>query len=29
VQGRRLVEAGAKPDLAALADKDKPLKGLV
>ncbi|VWX54012.1 Ferredoxin reductase [Novosphingobium sp. 9U] len=28
VQGRKLVEAGAKPDLAALADKDKPLKEL-
>ncbi len=29
VQGRKLVEAGAKPDLAALADKDKPLKELL
>jgi len=28
VQGRKLVEAGAKPDLAALADKDRPLKEL-
>jgi 3-phenylpropionate/trans-cinnamate dioxygenase ferredoxin reductase subunit len=29
VQGRKLVEAGAKPDLAALADKEKPLKELL
>ncbi|PZQ57486.1 MAG: pyridine nucleotide-disulfide oxidoreductase [Novosphingobium pentaromativorans] len=29
VQGRKLVEAGAKPDLAALADKDRPLKELL
>jgi 3-phenylpropionate/trans-cinnamate dioxygenase ferredoxin reductase subunit len=29
VQGRKLVEAGAKPDLAALADKERPLKELV
>jgi len=29
VQGRKLVEAGAKPDLEALADKDKPLKELL
>ncbi|MEW9854711.1 NAD(P)/FAD-dependent oxidoreductase [Novosphingobium sp. M1R2S20] len=29
VQGRKLVEAGAKPDLAALADKDVPLKELL
>ncbi len=29
VQGRKLVEAGAKPDLEALADKEKPLKELL
>ncbi|MDE1917138.1 MAG: FAD-dependent oxidoreductase [Sphingomonadales bacterium] len=29
VQGRKLVEAGARPDLAALADKDRPLKELL
>lgn len=28
VQGRKLVEAGARPDLANLADKDRPLKEL-
>jgi len=28
VQGRKLVEAGAKPDPAELADKDRPLKEL-
>ncbi|MBH0114655.1 NAD(P)/FAD-dependent oxidoreductase, partial [Novosphingobium sp. YJ-S2-02] len=29
VQGRKLVEAGAKPDREALADKDVPLKSLL
>ncbi|MFK4875249.1 oxidoreductase C-terminal domain-containing protein, partial [Novosphingobium sp. ZW T3_23] len=29
VQGRKLVEAGTRPDLEALADKDRPLKELL
>ena len=29
VQGRKLVEAGASPDLGKLADKDVPLKELL
>jgi 3-phenylpropionate/trans-cinnamate dioxygenase ferredoxin reductase subunit len=29
VQGRKLIEAGAAPDRAALADVEVPLKGLL